>query len=272
MYLALDIGGTNTRIATSRDGENFIEIKIIPTEYEFDVEFEKIQKIALEIAGAEEITEVICGVPGPIDIGKNFVSKFANLPSWNNKPIKETLKNSFNAPVYLENDTALAGLGEACFGAGKNYQNIAYLSFGTGVGGVRIINQKIDSSIHWSEPGHQIITVNGNECGCGGRGHLEAYVSGTAIEKIYGKKAQDIRDEKAWTEIANIIAVGIHNVILHWSPEVVIIGGGIADSLPFEKIESSLAKILKIYPNLPQVLKSKLGDKAGLYGALALNR
>ncbi len=269
MYLVFDIGGTNIKIATSRDGKNLEKVEIIPTPQNFEAGISALKETAFKLVGNEEITEVCGGVPGPLDDTKNTVINFSNLQEWNNKPLKDALKYAFNAPVTLENDAAIAALGEATIGAGKDQIIVAYLTIGTGVGGARIVDQRIDANAQGFEPGHQIIVVDGKQCNCGGKGHLESYISGVSIEKNYGQRAEDL-DQQSWDEVSKTIAVGINNMLVNWSPNIVVIGGSVAKSVPFERVNQHLSEMLTIYPHIPPVVKSKLADEAGLYGALAL--
>ena len=175
------------------------------------------------------------------------------------------MRKIFHAPVFLENDAALAGLGEAVFGAGKGKKIVAYLTISTGVGGCRIVDGKIDENSQGFEPGHQIIFSDKNII------TLENLVSGTAIEKKYGKKPYEIFDVKIWNNVANNLAYGLHNVAVLWSPDIIILGGSMMKKIgiPVERVKFHLSKILNIFPKPPLIKKSKLGDLAGLYGALA---
>ena len=113
---------------------------------------------------------------------------------------------------------------------------------------------------------------DGRPCNCGGRGHLESYTGGTNISKIYGSKAENIKDEKIWDETAKYLAAGLNNLTVLWDPDIIILGGGVAKSIPLEITEIYLKDLLKIYPRTPRLAKAALGTDAGLYGALELIR
>jgi predicted NBD/HSP70 family sugar kinase len=181
-----------------------------------------------------------------------------------------------NAPVYIENDTAVVGLGEAVFGAGKFHDIVAYISVSTGVGGVRIVHKQIDVSAAGFEPGHQIIDAGG---GLEVRGEpayqnrtLEAYVSGSSVEARYHKKPFEIEQPEFWEHMARILAYGLNNTIVHWSPEIVVIGGSMMKKIgiPVDRVAAHLKGILHIYPEIPVIAKSELEDVGGLYGAMQL--
>lgn len=270
MYLVFDIGGTNTRIATSLDGQTLISTKTFPTEKDFESEIQLISQIGNELLGEQKIKAVAGGVAGLLDSEKNTLLKSPNIQSWDHWPLKEELENAFDAPVFLENDANLGGLGEACFGVGKESNIVAFITIGTGVGGVRIVDKKIDKSTEGFEPGHQIIVPNGNPCNCGGKGHLESYVSGLNIEKSYGQRAENIKDENIWKELAKYLAIGLNNTIVHWSPKVIILSGSVTQKLPIGQIELYLKENLTIFATIPPIIRGSLGEDCTLHGALEL--
>ena len=188
-----------------------------------------------------------------------------NIMGWNGKPFKKELERMFSAPVYLENDAALAGLGEAVKGAGRGYDIVAYMTVSTGVGGARIVNGAIDRNAMGFEIGHQIINYDGEAR------TLEEYVSGSGFMHRFGKLPQDITDPATWEEAARLLAVGLRNTIVHWSPDVLVLGGPIVlqSRLPFERLREEIQQSVKeVFPTTPEIKKAELGDSAGLYGAL----
>lgn len=268
MFLLLDIGATNIRLSVSVDGKNIVSPQIFPTPQDFNQGMKQIQTVAAQLTGGQKVTAICGGIPGPLNKQKSYVANFPNIIDWDNKPLKETLKQLFNAPVLLENDASLVGLGEAIFGVGQGKKIVAYITVSTGTGGVRVVDGKIDRNFNGFEIGHQIIVPGGNICGCQGLGHLEAYTSGSAIEKIYRQKPENIKDPKIWDEIAKYLSIGINNTIVYWSPEIIILGGGVMKSLPLERVKFHLQEMFTIYPNFPPVEKAALGDNGGLYGGL----
>lgn len=258
MYLLFDIGGTNLRIATS-NGKTLISSKIVPTPKDFEQGIQTIKQISDELTQEGKIQAVGGGIAVVFDKEKNTSIKSTHLQGWVNHNIKEALEKIFGVPVKLENDTAVNGLGEAVFGAGKGSTIACVLTIGTGVGGVRIVNGKIDEKSCGFEPGHQIIVIDGKDCQCGGKGHFEAYVAGSYI----GRDAD-------WDQVARYLSIGLNNTIVHWSPDIVILGGAVMKSVSLEKIKAYLEKDLTIFPKAPEIVSAKLGDKGGLYGALAM--
>lgn len=268
MYLVFDIGGTNMRVGVSSDGSIFKDSKIVPTPKDFDQGIQALKQTADELSKGEKIAAAAGGVAGPLDKQNSRLVSSPHLPDWIEKPLKQKLESLIKCPIFLENDSALGGLSEAVLGAGKNHLIVGYVASGTGIGGVRIVNSKIDENSLGFEPGHQIIVPDGKPCNCGGKGHLESYVGGLNIEKNYHQKAEEINDPKIWDEIAKFLAIGLNNLIVLWSPDIIVLGGSVTKSLPLDKVNSYLKGMLKIFPYPPQIVKAAFGDEAGLYGAL----
>jgi len=253
------------RLAVSENGNGLDRVLILPTPRKFNDGMALFKKTAKELVNGKKIKAVLGGIAGPLDENKTMILNAPNLRGWSKKPLVKELQKIFKAPVFLENDAALAGLGEAVFGAGKGKKIVAYLTISTGVGGCRIVDGKIDENSQGFEPGHQIMSLENKMI------TLENLASGTAIEKRYGKKPYEIFDAKVWDNVAKDLAYGLHNVAVLWSPDIIILGGSMMKKIgiPVERVKLNLSKILKIFPKPPLIKKSKLGDLAGLYGALA---
>lgn len=270
MYLVFDIGGTNMRVGVSSDGKTISSTKIVPTPQDFEVGIKIIKQTADELSKGEKIEAVTGGIAVIFGKDKSVPIHTSHLHGWVNKPLKQSLENQFQAPIVLENDTAVAGLGEANFGAGVGKSIVTYLTISTGIGGVRVVDGKIDANCLGFEPGHQIIVIDGKDCYCGGTGHFETYVAGWYLERDYHMKGEDIQDPKIWDVITRYLAVGLNNTIVHWSPDIVVLGGAVMQSVNLEQVKVYLKNYLTIFPTAPEIVKASLGDEAGLYGALEL--
>ncbi len=272
MHILFDIGGTKMKIGVSSDGKVIENFVIVPTPKDFEEGMQIFRNQISKLAKNKNIIASACGVTGPMDKEKTTLLNPPNLHGWKDKPLKKRLESMINAPVTLANDAALAGLGETVFGAAKGYKIVAFITVSTGLGGVRIVNQKIDDNVAIGfEPGHQVINFESNLlCGCGGKGHLEAYVSGSGIAKRFGKRAEDIKDKDTWEEIAKLLAFGLNNIIVHWSPEVIVFGGSVMRSMPLDRVSHHLKNIVTIFSTIPQLKYAQHNEVAGLYGALAL--
>ena len=268
MYFLIDAGGTESKIVLSEDGLKFNGPKIINTPKKFEEAMAVYKNIAQELSSGRALKSASMGVAGHFDKEKTKILNAPNLPDWNGKPLKEEMQKALNAPVYLENDTALVGLGEAVYGAGRGYKIVAYVTVSTGVNGVRIVNGAIDKSAYGFEIGHQFAgSTEGRQ-----PQNLEDIISGSAVEKHFNRKPYEITDEKIWSKLAEALAYGLNNTILHWSPEVVVLGGSMMGEkgISLEETEKYLRNILKIFGALPDIKKASLDKTGGLYGGLEI--
>ncbi len=263
MNIVFDIGGTKSRIGVSENGETIDESVTYKTPQKYEEGITTFTETVKNLAKEQSIDIIAGGIPGPLNKEKSMVINAPNLQDYNNKPFKEEIESNLNSKLFLENDTAMIGLGEALKGAGKEKDIVEYMTFSTGVGGCRIVNGKIAESAFGFEPGHQIINSITNET-------LEDLASGTHIEKKYGKPAKEITDEKIWEDITRCIAIGLNNVLVFWSPDIIVIGGAIATgkNLKIEHIRKHLKEITTIFPKLPSIELSSLSENAGLIGSL----
>jgi len=272
MYALFDIGGTNLRLAISRDGKQFSAKEIYTRPKDFAAAVVVMNMFCQKNIDKNNITGIAGSIAGTFDVKQGVLASSPNIKEWQGKPIKNLLEDAFKMSITLGNDADTAGLGEAVYGAGKDSEIVVYLTISTGVGGTRIVNKTIDKNAWGFEPGHQIIEMNGKACSCGGKGHLEAYVSGAAVQKDTGKKPYDITETAFWQEKAKLLAIGLHNTIMHWSPDMVVLGGSMMKQvgIPLDSVRAHLQKLNTMFFSLPRIEKSMLGDDSGLYGALAL--
>jgi len=248
--ILFDIGATKTRIAYSIDGEIFEEPNVFETQKDYEHGLKLFIEKAKGLVGGREVKKVVGGMSRKV---------------WNNEKFKIDLENEFQAKIFIENDAAMVGLGEASWGAGKSFEIVAYITVSTGVGGARIVNGKIDERVIGFEPGNIIMDMNTGKT-------LENLISGKALEEKTGKHPKEVSDRAVWDEFAKILAYGLNNIIVEWSPNIVVLGGSMITgdpAIPLNKVEEHLKEILKIFPEIPTIKMGELGDFGGLYGALA---
>ena len=273
MYISIDLGGSNTRVASTKDLKEILEIIKVQTEQNIDLERSIINSSIEKLVGDQEIKGVCLGVPGFVNKKERKFEKIVNVPSFSGFSFDEIIGNIV-APerILAENDASLAGLGESVLGAGKNFDVVAYLTLSTGVGGVRIAEKKIDPHQKFSEPGHMIIEENGRKCEfCGQNGCLCAYTSGTAFKEIYGMNPSECEDLKIWSEYAKKLSLGVINLIAEWAPDVVVLGGSISNKFEEFFKEPLMAELSKQdFFKIPPIVKSELGDNSGIYGGFVM--
>lgn len=274
-YILFDIGGTTMRIASSKDGVVFSDPVIEKTPQNFNKGIAQIDEIIKKVSEGENIQAVAGGIAGVLDKNSKKLIRSPHLEDWEHKPLHDEIHHLTKAPVFIKNDTDMIGLGEAVLGAGKGYKIVGYITVSTGVGGTRIVDGKIDRYRYGFEPGHQILSLEGGgDLVSENMKTLEEFVSGSAMQEKYGKPPSTIDDLKLWDEKARELAVGIYNSIIHWSPDVLVLGGAMMLFKPginIEKVKEYTAKIMdkvKIFPELPEIKLVTLGSLGGLHGSI----
>jgi glucokinase len=177
-------------------------------------------------------------------------------------------------PTVIENDANTAALAEQHLGAGKGSKVMLFVTISTGIGTGLVLDGKVYHGAHDTEGGHVIVEPGGPLCGCGGRGHFEAVASGRAIERDYGRIARDIHESAIWNDIAAKVAVGLSSLITAYSPDTVVLGGGVG-GVHYDRLHRPLLKHLErshlLYP-LPKIRRAKFTETAPLYGCFILAR
>lgn len=263
MYILFDIGGTKIRVASSDDGVTLSEPITYKTPEYFKEGVALLIKAIETLSKGKKIKVISGGVASAIDKKTGTLLRAPNLRGWEGNSLKDAL-SKYCQHIYIENDAALVGLGEAIRGAGRGFEIVAYVTVSTGIGGARVVNGKIDTRRVDFEPGQQIIDTENLSS-------LENRASGRAIEKKYRKEPKDITDDAVWKRAADDVAVGLHNTIVLWSPDVVVLGGPMMLKKPgidLEEVKAYLKNIMYIFPTLPELKLAELGDNGGLYGAL----
>lgn len=253
MFILFDIGATKMRIAGASDKKKFFGQKIFKTPKNLE------QAVDLLIAESEKISKgkKVSGFVGGVT---------AVLDKSRGEKTQTLLKKKTGQPARITNDSALVGLGEVNYGAGKGFRIVQYITVSSGVGGAQFIDGQIAKSRFGFEPGNQIIDWRKKI-------KLEDIVSGSAIRKKYKKEPKEVLSPKVWQDLCTPLSIGIFNSILHWMPDVVVLGGSMITgqpAIPMKGIERELKKINKILPKMPTIKKAKLKDFGGLYGALKL--
>lgn len=220
---------------------------------------------------------------------------------WDSVPLARTLERALKRPVVLENDAAAAALAEHWQGAARGCDNAMILTLGTGLGTGVIANGELVRSgrqLH-PEAGHVILRAGDatGPCGCGNLGCAEAYLSGRNFAQRFARqqklsavpdgagiaaraRAGDAHARAAFDEYAELLAVAVHNYVVLYAPERVILTGSFAEAsdLFFPRARARLAELLarrrKGIDLLPELLLSTLRNRAGLLGGayIALRR
>ncbi len=272
-YVLFDIGGTKTRVAVSEDLKTFSD----PIKFDTPEVFaDGIKEI---VAAVKKLTTtplrgMAGGIRGQLNDSKTAIVHDQILSAWVDEPLVATLKKKLGVEVYLENDAALAGVGEVAFGAGKDLDIVVYHTVSTGVGGAKIERGRIDDFRTGFEPGHQILDIDHTILGEGVEPTLENLVSGRALEERLGIKPVDIpQGDAIWDQLAYYLAHGLRNSILFWSPDAIILGGSMIVGNPrilLDDIIKHTNEVVGGVTDVPLIRDAALGDFAGLYGAMAV--
>lgn len=272
MYMVFDTGGTKMRMAFSPDGATLETPKIFPTPPEFAEGMRQVEEVTRELTQGRPIKATAGGLPGPMNEDNSIVLNAPNMPGWNNQPLKQELERITGAPVYLENDTTMVGLGEVQKGAGQGYEIVSYITVSTGLGGKRFVNGLVEKSAFGFEPGHMIIDLDGFVCNCGLAGHLEGLASGNGVKRRFGKPPETIKDEKVWQDVTRYLAAGLINVSVMWSPHCIVLGGSMMKDISIENLKTEMQTFGLVFKRYPELKLAALGDIGGLEGALAFLR
>jgi predicted NBD/HSP70 family sugar kinase len=264
MLIAIDIGGTKTRIGRADGADALASVDIFHTFHAYREGLDALVDAVKRLAGRKP-RGVVVGAPGVLSRDKRRIVNAPNLPDWNGAALADELESALGAPVIMENDTALVGLGEATVGAGKGAAIVAYMTISTGVNGARIVDGVLDCAAFGFEIGEQLMGRDANAC------TLEELVSGRAIEDRFGAPPASLgEDHPVWEEVAEIVAIGLHNTIAYWSPERIVLGGSMMGDvgIRLDRVEARLAALKRKNPVLPELRRAALDDLGGLWGGL----
>ena len=287
MYrIGIDLGGTKTEVILLDENSQTLEKKRIPTQsHDYDSIVDDIVSLVSSIVS--EITDYKIGICTPGAISKNTgLIKNSNTQCLIGKPLKNDLEKKLDTKISIENDANCFAIAEATMGAAKEFDVVFGVILGTGVGGGIVIDKKLHTGRTniAGEWGHHILHSNGNHCYCGKNGCVETYLSGKALEKLWydisGKIEKvpqilqnDESEIKKWKEIfLENFGLGLANVIDILDPDAIVLGGGLSniDFLYTEGRSSVYDKVFSDLVDTP-ILKNKLGDSAGVFGAAFLN-
>jgi len=287
--IGIDLGGTKTEGILLDEKYNIIERKRIKTPQEngYDSIVKSITFLINDLKKkTSEKTSIGLCTPGVTDPNSGLI-KNSNTQCLIGMPLKNDLENILDQKILMENDANCFALAESLLGSAKDHEVVFGVIMGTGVGGGIVINGTIHKgrSNIAGEWGHHILYPNGNECYCGKRGCVETYISGPALERrwfeITGTReslqsiTQNLSFEKAeqWkSEFLENFGVALANVVDILDPDVIVLGGGVSN-VSFLYDEGKKAVYEKVFSDLVNtpVLKNKLGDSAGVFGACLLN-
>ena len=281
--IGLDVGGTKILSGhVDRNGQVLAEREVPSPDGSEEGVLAALDD-AVEALLDDRVVAIGYGIPANLERGTGRILRAMNLPL-DDVDLVLRSRERFGLPVGIENDASAATLSEWRRGAGHGTQNLVMLTLGTGVGGGIVIDGRLFRG--WAELGHIVVQEGGEECTCGGRGHLEVLASGSAADRVaqglFGRDADahlllerarvgdaDARD--ALARIGGSLGAGIASLVNVFDPDLVVIGGGFgaaAGDLVLEPARIA-ARGDAIFPanGTLRVVPAELGSEAGLVGA-----
>jgi predicted NBD/HSP70 family sugar kinase len=270
MYISIDIGGTNMRIALVdlEDKESILELESHPVPQDYNVGIDSLVKYIEKLSEGQKIQGIGACFPGIID-KNDMVTTANNLPDWSMKPIKKTLQNRFNVPVKLIHDAKGGAIGEALFGSGKDYDRFVYFIWGTGIGANDV--KKIDEKHYFMfsfENGHHIVDWDGKQCNCGQQGCPEIYLGGDMLRAYFGSNMNNIKDnDPRWDFVVQKAAQVVINTLVFHPVDLFVFSGGVINHRPFllDRIRPIMQQRLTMFP-IPKMVLAEKGDQSALFG------
>ncbi len=307
LIIGFDVGGTNVRGVALRPGESEpLAIRRSRTRPDGDVLVETIVDVTNQLVAdvGEPVDAIGLGMAALMD--SSGVFRYApNIPGVVNYPLVDNVKAQLDVPVIAENDATTATWAEAQLGAGRGYDDMAFVALGTGIGTGFVLGGKLHRGAHGyaGEAGHMTIQRDGPEHITGAHGPWEYFASGNglgilarrwaaegrldaavelagSVADVRGEHVQQLLDagepgiEALIRRFSHDVAVGMADLVYVLDPEVFVLGGGLVDlgETLRDNVEKSLAERIlgaQYRPAVPVVL-AELGSYAGAIGAALL--
>lgn len=303
--LALDIGGTKLAVAVVTADGGTHGLVVQPTRrdegwHAVTRRLFEMGRCAVKAADADEVQAVGIACGGPLDASSGVLLSPPHLPGWIDVPIGPLAEEAFGVPFALENDATAGAAAEHRFGAGRGVTTMLYLTISTGIGGGAIIDGSLlrGSSGNGGEFGHVTVRRGGRLCGCGRRGCLEAYASGTAIacqarealaagahsslsavSTVSTVTAADVSAAAAagdrlacqvWAEAMDLLGAAVTDLVNVFEPDLVVLGGGVTrcGALLLDPVRQVVAReAMTPAARAVEVVLADLGDLVCVVGA-----
>lgn len=309
--IGIDVGGTKVLGGVVTDSGEILATARRDTPREGGRALtEAIANVATELSQKHTVDSIGISAAGFISSDRQTMLATPNISNWNGVNLVNELTEILHKKVVLENDANAAAWGEFKFGAGRGRNDLMMLTLGTGVGGGLILDGNVFRGAFGigAELGHMRLIPDGQLCGCGIRGCLEQYASGSALMRhareaidaspflsrnllergdgtIEGLKGQHITDAArdgdpvaiaAFNTMANYLGAGIASLCAVIDPSCIVLGGGVIDAgelflTPTREAALRLIPFSGKHP-YPEIVAAELGNHAGLVGVADLSR
>ena len=309
--IGIDVGGTKVLGGVVTDSGEILATARRDTPREGGRALtEAIANLATELSQKYPVESIGVSAAGFISSDRQTMLATPNISNWNGVNLINELTEILHKKIVLENDANAAAWGEFKFGAGRGRNDLMMLTLGTGVGGGLILDGAVFRGAFGigAELGHMRLIPDGQLCGCGIRGCLEQYASGSALMRhareaidaspflarnllergdgtIEGLKGQHITDAArdgdpvaiaAFNTMANYLGAGIASLCAVIDPSCIVLGGGVIDAgelflAPTREAALRLIPFSSKHP-YPEIVPAELGNNAGLVGVADLSR
>jgi glucokinase len=276
--LAVDIGGTKMAAAIVDDNGSVLTRAHLPTPRTGDAEvvFASVDAVVATVLKATVDTPVVCGAGcgGPMVAGGEAVSPL-HIAAWRNFPLRRRLEELSALPVFVDNDAKAIALAEGWLGAARGHSAYVGMVVSTGVGGGIVLDGRLldGRTGNAGHIGHVVVVPGGQQCRCGGRGCLEAEVSGTAIAAITGRPAEQATREivlRSGTLVGRAVA-SVANLL---DLPLAVVGGSVALGFGepfFAAAQAEIDALARLsFSAGTRIVPALLGADAPLLGAAAV--
>jgi fructokinase len=289
LYGGIEAGGTKFVCAIASGPDDVRAETTFPTTTPAET-FGRALAFFGEQARGEPLAAVGIASFGPVDLDPaspthGYITTTPK-PGWGNTDFAGAMRAALGVPVFFDTDVNAAALGECTWGAGRGRDPVVYLTIGTGIGGGLVVGGRPVHGLQHPEMGHMYLPRDPAEAAAFGGAcpyHgacLEGLASGPAIAKRWGQPAQTLPpDHPAWDLEARTLAYALTNMIFTLAPQVIILGGGVAEQAHLlAKVRAEVERLLRGYiqspwlkPGLEEyIVRPGLGRRAGVLGAIAL--
>ncbi len=281
---ALEAGGTKMVLAVFTPEGNMLDTVSIPTETP-----EQTMPEMIKYFSDHHISALGIGCFGPLDLNpeSKTYGSITMTPklAWRMYPIVSEFSKALNVPVALDTDVNGAALAETVLGAAKGLSSCLYVTIGTGIGGGLVIDGKCVHGLMHPELGHQLVTPDSEDPNPEGfcpyhKSCLEGLAAGPSFIKRWGISAKDLpHNHIGWKIEAEYLSQMCHNAMMSFSPEKIILGGGVMQqAFLIPMIRTRTLELLGGYISSPvidlgledYITAPGLGTKSGIMGAYLL--
>lgn len=304
--IGLDLGGTKVFGARVEGTEVVATAKRKTPRGGPPAVIERLEQVVADLGGVDAVEAIGVGAPGPVTPG-GIVTAAPNLAGWHQPvALADALTDRLGVAVTVENDVAAATWAEVQTGAAVGASSVLGIWIGTGVGGGLVLDDRLvrGASGGAAEVGHMVVEPGGRECGCGGRGHLEAYVGRAGMAAEAGRRCDEGATSslferangtgrtrltsKAWVhaleqgdpvaaevvdQAVEMLAVALASAAALVDVATVVVGGGFAERLWGRWHPTLTARLDDLcFGSAPALVPARLGDPGGALGAALLAR